>query len=96
MSSSNLYEENNFKPCLTKRLLSVFKLWCECGIVSQQVFSISRTCARIWNMIPPKLPDLSKPLFKRKLHNLLLKGLETEEVYVDMSAVSFFLFLDSD
>ena len=32
MSSSNLYEENNFKPCFTKRLLNVFKLWCECGI----------------------------------------------------------------
>ena len=30
MSGSNLYEENNyFKPCLTKQLLNVFKLWCE-------------------------------------------------------------------
>ena len=29
---SNLYEEINFKPCLTKQLLNVFKLWCECGI----------------------------------------------------------------
>ena len=32
MSGSNLYQENNFKPCLTKQLLNVFKLWCECGI----------------------------------------------------------------
>ena len=32
MSGSNLYEENNFKPCLTKQFLKVFKLWCECGI----------------------------------------------------------------
>ena len=49
-------------------------------------------------MIPPKLRDLNKPLFNRKLHKLLLKVLETEEVYVDMSAVnlsflSSFLFL---
>ena len=29
---SNLYEENNFKPCLTKQLLNLLKLWCECGI----------------------------------------------------------------
>ena len=32
MSGSNLYQENNFKPCLTKQLLNVFKLWFECGI----------------------------------------------------------------
>lgn len=41
-------------------------------------------------MIPPKLTDLSKPLFKRKLHKLHLKVLETEEVYVAMSAVNPF------
>ena len=32
MSGSNLYQENSFKPCLTKQLLNVFKLWCERGI----------------------------------------------------------------
>ena len=32
MSGSTLCEENNFKPCLTKQLLKVFKLWCEGGI----------------------------------------------------------------
>ena len=32
MSGSTLYEENNFKPCLTKQFLKVFKLWCEGGI----------------------------------------------------------------
>ena len=26
MSGSNLYQENNFKPCLTKQLLNMFKL----------------------------------------------------------------------
>ena len=32
ISGSNLYQENNFKPCLTKQLLNAFKLWCESGI----------------------------------------------------------------
>ena len=27
-------KENNFKPCLTKQLLNMFKLWCERGIKS--------------------------------------------------------------
>ena len=31
-SISSFYEENNFKPCLTKQLLNMFKLWCERGI----------------------------------------------------------------
>ena len=29
---SSFYKENNFKPCLTKHLLNMFKLWCERGI----------------------------------------------------------------
>ena len=31
---SRFYNENNFKPCLTKQLLNMFKLWCEWGIGS--------------------------------------------------------------
>ena len=31
-SISSFYKENNFKPCLTKQLLNIFKLWCERGI----------------------------------------------------------------
>ena len=31
-SASNFYKENNFKPCLTKHILNMFKLWCERGI----------------------------------------------------------------
>ena len=30
--TSSFYKENNFKPCLTKQLLNMFKLWCERGI----------------------------------------------------------------
>ena len=33
-SVSSFYKENNFKPCLTKQLLNMFKLWCERGISS--------------------------------------------------------------
>ena len=29
---NSFYKENNFKPCLTKQLLNMFKLWCERGI----------------------------------------------------------------
>ena len=28
-SVSSFYKENNFKPCLTKQLLNMFKLLCE-------------------------------------------------------------------
>ena len=31
-SVSSFYKENNFKPCLAKQLLNMFKLWCEQGI----------------------------------------------------------------
>ena len=29
----SFYKENNFKPCLTKQLLNMFKLWCEQGML---------------------------------------------------------------
>ena len=31
-SASSFYKENNFKACLTKQLLNMFKLWCEWGL----------------------------------------------------------------
>ena len=31
-SVSSFFKENNFKPCLTKQLLNMFKFWCEWGI----------------------------------------------------------------
>ena len=30
--SMRFYKESNFKPCLTKQLLNMFKLWCERGM----------------------------------------------------------------
>ena len=46
-SVSSFYEENNFKPCLTKQLLNMFKLWCEWGINQ----TISKPFKRKW--FPP-------------------------------------------
>ena len=40
-SASSFYQENNFKPCLTKQLLNMFKLWCERGIRSASVIGSS-------------------------------------------------------
>ena len=37
-SVSSFYKENNFKPCLTKQLLNMFKLWCEWSISLQVNF----------------------------------------------------------
>ena len=48
----------------------------------------SRIGTRIWNKIPPQLRELHKTLFKRKLNKLLLTVLDTEEVYVDINAVT--------
>ena len=31
-SVNSFYKENNFKPCLTKQLLNMFKPWFERGI----------------------------------------------------------------
>ena len=56
--------------------------------LNQQLLSFSRIGTRIWNKIPPQLRKLRKTLFKRKLHELLLKVLETEEVYVDINAAT--------
>ena len=48
----------------------------------------SRSGVRIWNKIPPTLLEQRKDLFKRKLHKLLIKVLETKKVYVDMSTIT--------
>ena len=37
-SVSSFYKENNFKLCLIKQLLNVFKLWCERGISDELKF----------------------------------------------------------
>ena len=48
-SASSFYTENNFKPCLTKLLLNMFKLWCERGIsyLFNIVFLVAVPCYSI-------------------------------------------------
>ena len=47
-----------------------------------------RSGVRIWNKIPLTLREQRKDPFKRKLHKLLIKILETKKVYVDMSTIT--------
>ena len=51
---------------------------------NHQSLSFSRVGAKIWNGIPHDLRKLRKAPFKRKLTQLLLKILETEEINVDL------------
>ena len=52
--------------------------------------SFCRSGVRIWNKIPLTLRfrEQRKDSFKRKLHKLLIKVLETKKVYVDMSTIT--------
>ena len=58
--------------------------------LNQLLLSFSRIGVRIWNKIPLTLcePWQRKDRFKRKLHKLLIKVLETKKVYVDMSTIT--------
>ena len=62
---------------------------------NHQLLSFSRVGAKIWNGILSELRKLRKALFKRKLTQLLLKILETEEMnvamrYIDLSSFPAF------
>ena len=52
-SVSSFYKENNFKPCLTKQLLNMFKLWCEWGIRHQvpKLFHFHQLCTFQKNLL---------------------------------------------
>ena len=56
--------------------------------LNQLLLSFSRSGVRIWNKIPLTLREQRKDPFKRKLHKLLIKGLETKKVYVDLSTIT--------
>ena len=49
---------------------------------NQLISSFSRSGVRKWNKIPLTLLEQRKDPFKRKLHGLLIKVLETKKVYV--------------
>ena len=56
--------------------------------LNQLLLSFSRSGVRIWNKIPLTLREQRKDPFKRKLRKLLIKVLETKNVYVDMSTIA--------
>ena len=56
--------------------------------LNQLLLSFSRGGVRIWNKIPLTSCEQGKDPFKRKLHKLLIKVLETKKVYVDMSTIT--------
>ena len=56
--------------------------------LNQLLLSFSRSGVRIWNKIPLTLCEQRKDPFKRKLHKLLIKVLETKKVYVDISTIT--------
>ena len=58
------------------------------GLDSISCYYFSRTGATIWCKIPLTLREQRKDPFKRKLHKLLIKVLETKKVYVDMSTIT--------
>ena len=56
--------------------------------LNQLLLSFSRSGLRIWNEIPLMLREQCKDPFKRKLHKLLIKVLETKKVCVDISTIT--------
>ena len=56
--------------------------------ISQLLLFFSRSGVRIWHKIPLTLREQRKDPFKRKLHKLLIKILETKKVYVDISTIT--------
>ena len=63
-SVSSFHKEKNFKPCLTKQLLSMFKLWCERGIASKLNVTVEPVFAS------PKLDQqLKRHYFKSPIVN---------------------------
>ena len=60
----------------------------EMSRTNQRLLSFSRTGTKIWNGIPPKIRQLKKSHFKRKLNELLLKFLKIEEMNVDMRYIN--------
>ena len=49
--------------------------------------SFSRTGAKLWNEIPTKLRNLPKRTFSKRIRNLLLALLESEDSYVDLETM---------
>ena len=55
--------------------------------------SFSRTGAMLWNQISPKWRDMSKPIFKKTIHQFLFDILSDRDDYVEVDTPTQFLSL---
>ena len=62
---------------------------------NHQLFSFSRVGAKIWNGIPPELRELRRAPFKRKLTHLLLKEMNVDMRYIDLSSSCLYVNLSA-
>ena len=56
--------------------------------LNQLLLSFSGSDVRIWNKIPLTLREQRKDPFKRKLHKLLIKVLQTKKEYADIRTIT--------
>ena len=74
--------------CFPTRSAIAGNFYVEMSRTNQRLLSFSRIGTKIWNGIPPKIRQLKKSHFKRKLNELLLKFLKIEEMNVDMRYIN--------
>ena len=87
---SELFARSNMIHSHYTRFSAAVNFCIQRSRLSQLLLSFSRSGVRIWNKIPLTLCEQRKDPFKRKLHKLLIKVLETKKVYVDMSTINSF------
>ena len=76
MAEFKFYKENSFKPCLTKQLLNMFKLWCERGIRFVSCQSDSPYLITISLIILPwvEYNTITSILYTSHVHYVILPG----------------------
>ena len=85
---SELFVRSNMIHSHYTRFSAAGNFYVQRSRLNQLLLSFSRSGVRIWNKIPLTLREQRKDPFKRKLHKLLIKVLETKKVYVDMSTIT--------
>ena len=85
---SNLFTRSKQIHSYPTRSAIAGNFYVEMSRTNQRLLSFSRIGTKIWNGIPPKIRQLKKSHFKRKLNELLLKFLKIEEMNVDMRYIN--------
>ena len=85
---SELFVRSNMIHSQYTRFSAAGNFYVQRSRLNELLLSFSRGGVRIWNKISHTLREQRKDPFKRKLHKLLSKVLETKKVYVDMSAIN--------